>query len=108
VVFGDFAYAYMDYLEELGVHHPDMVGPNRSEARLSPRKDVARFHRELTRKLELQWARRYRFLRLRKATVELPKHVKKYLDWFFVRILRVKSLTGQRKEVSRGQLRDFR
>ncbi|MGH3681052.1 MAG: Coenzyme F420 hydrogenase/dehydrogenase, beta subunit C-terminal domain [Natronosporangium sp.] len=108
VVFGDFAYAYSAYLDEIGVHHPDMVGPNRPAARLAPRKEVAKFHRELTRKLALQWERRYRYLRLRKATVELPKHVKKYLDWFFVRILRVKSLTGQRKEVSRDQLRDFR
>ncbi|HZD00386.1 MAG TPA: Coenzyme F420 hydrogenase/dehydrogenase, beta subunit C-terminal domain [Actinomycetes bacterium] len=108
VVFGDFAYAYSAYLDEIGVHHPDMVGPNRSEAQLAPRSDVARFHRELNRKLELQWARRYRFLRVRKATVELPRHVRKYLDWFFVRILRVKSLTGQRKEVSRAQLCDFR
>jgi coenzyme F420-reducing hydrogenase beta subunit len=108
VVFGDFAYAYSAYLDEIGVHHPDMVGPNRPEARLAPRRDVARFHRELTRKLELQWARRYRYLRLRKATVELPRHLKKYLDWFFVRVLRVKSLTGQRREVPRDQLRDFR
>jgi coenzyme F420-reducing hydrogenase beta subunit len=108
VVFGDFAYAYSAYLDEIGVHHPDMVGPNRPAARLSPRKDVVKFHKELNRKLELQWARRYKFLRLRKATVELPKHVKKYLDWFFVRVLRIKSLTGQRKEVPRTALRDFR
>jgi hypothetical protein len=108
VVFGDFAYAYSAYLDEIGVHHPDMVGPNRPAARLSPRKDVVKFHKELNRKLELQWARRYKFLRLRKATVELPKHVKKYLDWFFVRVLRIKSLTRQRKEVPRTALRDFR
>lgn len=108
VVFGDFAYAYAAYLDEIGVHHPDMVGPNRSEARLAPRRDVVRFHRELTRKLRLQWARRYRYLKVRKATVELPRHVQKYLDWFFVRILRVKSLTGRRTEVSRDRLRDFR
>lgn len=108
VVFGDFAYAYSAYLDEIGVHHPDMVGPNRSHAKLAPREDVAKFYKELNRKLQLQWARKYKYLRVRKATVELPKHVKKYLDWFFVRILRVKSLTGKRKEVSRSQLRDFR
>jgi hypothetical protein len=108
VVFGDFAYAYGAYLDEIGVHHPDMIGPNRVEARLTPREDVAKFHRELTRKLELQWSQRYRYLRLRKATVELPKHLAKYFHWFFVRVLRVKSLTGQRKEVSRDQVRGFR
>jgi coenzyme F420-reducing hydrogenase beta subunit len=107
VVFGDFAYAYADYLDEIGVHHPDMVGPNRPAAELAPRKDVARFHRELTRKLALQRAGRYKYLRVRKATVELPRHMAKYLDWFFVRILRIKSLTGRRKEVPRAQLREF-
>ena len=108
VVFGDFAYAYAAYLDEIGVHHPDMVGPNRPAANLVPRREVAKFHRELNRKLALQWARRYRYLKLRKATVELPRHVKRYLDWFLVRVLRIKSLTGQRKEVPRDQLRDFR
>lgn len=108
IVFGDFAYAYSAYLDEIGVHHPDMVGPNYPAARLARRKDVEKFHRELTRKLSLQWGRRYRLLRFRKATVELPSHVKKYIDWFFVRILRIKSLTGQRKEIAREQLRHFR
>lgn len=108
VVFGDFAYAYAAYLDELGLHHPDMVGPNRVASELSDRKEVARFHRELQRKLELQWARRYKFLRFRKATVELPRHLARYLDWFLVRVVRIKSLTGKRKEVPRAQLREFR
>lgn len=108
VVFGDFAYAYAAYLDDLGVHHPDMVGPNRPEAQLVDRDAVAHFHKELQRKLALQWASRYRFLRVRKATVELPTHVSRYLDWFLVRVVRIKSLTGKRKEVPRAQLRDFR
>ena len=107
VVFGDFAYAYSDYLDEIGVHHPDMVAPNRPAAKLADRADVAKFHKELTKKLELQRAGRYRYLRVRKATVELPRHIAKYLDWFFVRILRIKSITGKRKEVPRAQLREF-
>ena len=107
VVFGDFAYAYSDYLDEIGVHHPDMVAPNRPAAKLADRADVAKFHKELTKKLALQRAGRYRYLRVRKATVELPRHLAKYLDWFFVRILRIKSLTGRRKEVPRAQLREF-
>ncbi|MEJ7585302.1 MAG: Coenzyme F420 hydrogenase/dehydrogenase, beta subunit C-terminal domain, partial [Acidimicrobiales bacterium] len=108
VVFGDFAYAYAAYLDEIGVHHPDMVAPNRSAARLSERREAEKFHKELMRKLELQWAGRYRYLRIRKATVELPRHLARYLDWFAVRVLRIKSLTGKRKEVPRAQLRDFR
>jgi hypothetical protein len=107
VVFGDFAYAYIEHLDEIGVHHPDMVGPNRPAAELHDRAEVAKFHKELTRKLALQRAGRYKYLRVRKATVELPRHVAKYLDWFLVRVLRIKSLTGRRKEVPRAQLKEF-
>jgi coenzyme F420-reducing hydrogenase beta subunit len=108
VVFGDFAYAYADYLDEVGVHHPRMVGPNRRAAHLVPRKKVAAFHQELLRKLALQSARRYRRLRVRKATVELPRHLMRYLEWFFVRVLKFKSLAGRRREVPKSHLREFR
>ena len=40
----------------------------RAAAKRAPRKDVAKFHRELNRKLELQWSRRYRLLPLEIAT----------------------------------------
>jgi coenzyme F420-reducing hydrogenase beta subunit/polysaccharide pyruvyl transferase WcaK-like protein len=108
VIFGNFAYAYAEYLDELGLHHPDMVGPNRERARLAPRAEVEKFHAELVRKLELQRAGRYRFLKWRKATVELPKFVNRYWTWFTVRILKIKSLTGKRQEVPREKLSAFR
>ena len=72
VVFGDFAYAYAEYLTDQGVEIPVMIGPNRSRATLRPPKEVVHFHKELTRKLELQRAGRYRYLWIRKLTVELP------------------------------------
>lgn len=108
VVFGDFAYAYAEYRMEQGLHTPQMVGPNRSAAQLTGRRTVEEFHKDLVRKLELQGQRRYRYLWVRKATVEFPKLAKRYLNWFFVRILRVKSLLGVRKEVSREQVSIFR
>ncbi|HSL83098.1 MAG TPA: Coenzyme F420 hydrogenase/dehydrogenase, beta subunit C-terminal domain [Thermoanaerobaculia bacterium] len=108
IAMGDFAYAYAEYLDELGLHRPDMTGPNRPEAGLAPRSEVAEFHRELRAKTGLQRQGRYRYLRVRKATKELRKFLWRYLRWFLVRILRVKSLTGQRREVSRAQLRGFR
>ncbi len=108
VIFGNFAYAYGEYLDELGVHHPDMVGPNREAATPVPRDEVVHFHRELVRKLELQRAGRYRFLFWRKATVELPKFLNRYWTWFTVRILKVKSLRGERQELSREQTAQFR
>ena len=108
VVFGDFSYAYAEYLDEIGRHRPHMVGPNRSVAKLSPRKEVEHFHREKERKMQLQAEGRYRYLRWRKATKELRRFLTRYLQWFLVRILRIKSLTGQRREVPREKLADFR
>jgi hypothetical protein len=85
-----------------------MVGPNRPAAVLVPEAEVEKFHAELVRKLELQRAGRYRFLKWRKATVELPKFVNRYWTWFTVRILKIKSLTGKRQEVPREKLSAFR
>ena len=107
VVFGDFAYAYAEHLDSIGAHRPDMTGPNRPEARLKPPDEAATFHRELIRKRQLQQARRYRFLYWRKATKELPRHLERYVRWFFVRVLRVKRLAG-RQEVSKEALTGFR
>lgn len=108
VAMGDFAYAYADYLDEIGLHHPDMVGPNRVEADLVDRDEVETFHKELRIKTALQRQQRYRYLRTRKATKELRRFLERYVRWFLVRILRIKSLTGQREEVSRDQLSEFR
>jgi coenzyme F420 hydrogenase subunit beta len=108
VVFGDFAYAYAEYLTEQQVEIPVMIGPNRERAKLRPRKEVEHFHRELTRKLELQRAARYRFLWVRKLTVEFRRFAERYLKWFFVRVLKIKSLTGQRKELPKDKLSIFR
>lgn len=108
VIFGEFAYAYADYLEAIGQHRPEMIGPNKGHGTLRPRREVARFHRELLRKQRLMYARRYQLLRVRKATLELRKFISRYTRWFAVRILRVKSLTGQRREIPRDDLSSFR
>jgi coenzyme F420-reducing hydrogenase beta subunit len=89
IAFGDFAYSYAEYLREIGVAAPEMVGPNRSAATLAPRREVERFHGELNRKLQLQWAQRYRYLYWRKATKEFGRFVGRYWDWFRHRVLRV-------------------
>ena len=88
VAHGDFAYAYAEYLDELDLHRPQMDGPNRPAANLADRDEVATFHRELRRKLELQRARRYRFLYWRKLTKEFGRFVGRYWDWFRHRVLR--------------------
>ena len=108
VVFGDFAYAYAEHLEQLGVHHPDMDGPNRGAAKLADPSDVAFFRKELVRKLELQRAGRYRYLWWRKATKELRRFLARYVEWFFVRVVKIKSLLGRRQEVSKEKISIFR
>ncbi len=108
VVFGEFAYAYARHLAELGGHVPDLRGPNKGHGTLKPRRQVAKFHRELVRKQSLMAQRRYRYMKWRKATLELRSYVMRYVRWFLVRILRVKSLSGQRKEIPRERFSGFR
>ncbi|MFZ9628542.1 MAG: Coenzyme F420 hydrogenase/dehydrogenase, beta subunit C-terminal domain [Ilumatobacteraceae bacterium] len=108
VVFGEFAYAYADYLRSLGGHVPDLRGPNESHGTRKPRRQVAKFHRELVRKQALMANERYRYLKFRKATLEIRSYVMRYVRWFVVRILRVKSLSGQRREIPRERLSSFR
>lgn len=108
VVFGEFAYAYADHLRALGGHVPDLHGPNEGHGTLKPRRQVAKFHRELVRKQALMAARRYRYLKWRKATLEVRSYVMRYVRWFAVRILRVKSLSGQRREIPRERFSGFR
>lgn len=108
VVFGEFAYAYADHLEALGGHVPDLAGPNKGFGTPKPRRHVAKFHRELVRKQALMAARRYRYMKWRKATRELRSYVMRYVRWFAVRILRVKSLSGQRREIPRERFSGFR
>lgn len=108
VVFGDFAYAYGDYLREIGRHTPDMDGPNRPAAHLAARDRVKEFDDELQLKRELQREGKYRRLWLRKASVEFWSLASRYFKWFFVRVLRIKSVTGQRHEVERDKMSIFR
>lgn len=108
VVFGEFAYAYASYLSGLGGHVPALHGPNEGHGTPKPRRQVARFHRELVRKQALMADRRYRYMKWRKATLELRGYLMRYVRWFVVRILRVKSISGQRREIPRERLSGFR
>lgn len=100
VAHGDFAYAYADYLDEIGVHRPDMEGPNRPVAALAPRREVERFHRELLRKQRLVAKRRYRLLWLRKGTVELRRFAALYINWVRNRVIGDRSSKSRIEEQS--------
>lgn len=108
VVFGEFAYAYADFLRSIGMHTPELRGPNESYGERKPRRQVAAFHRELVRKQALMAQGRYRYLKYRKATRELKGYLGRYLRWFMVRILRIKSISGSRKEIPRERFSGFR
>jgi len=108
VAYGDFSYAYAEYLKDRGIFVPDTIGPNREEARPWSRQAVELFHRETRLKIDLQRKGRYRYLYWRKLTREFGRFSYRYLRWFFVRILRVKSLLGVRKEIPKDRLEGFR
>jgi hypothetical protein len=102
IAFGDFAYAYASYRDELGLPRPMMDGPNKSSARPVDPRAVEVFHRELQRKLKLQRARRYRYLFWRKATKEFRGYVARYWNWFTHRVLGV----GRDPKAARAARRD--
>jgi coenzyme F420 hydrogenase subunit beta len=105
--FGDFAYGYAAYLKSIGEHCPEMEAPNYTAARPVSERKAAAFYRDVCRKRKWQYAGKYRYLLLRKGTVELPRFSWKYLRWFLVRVLKVKSLFGVRKEISHEELKEF-
>ena len=108
VIYGEFAYAYADYLNEQSIPTPRLDGPNRSAGKRASPKELDAFHEEYLAKTQLQRDRQYRRLWWRKATKGAPQLMGRYWRWFTVRVLRVKSLKGERHEVSRSKLSDFR
>ena len=108
VAFGNFAYAYAEYLDDLGEHRPLMDGPNRPAADLVSRAEVEAFYSELQRKLQLQRAQRYRYLYWRKATKEFGRFVARYWEWFAHRVLRVGRDRGAEQAATRETTSHFR
>lgn len=107
VAFGNFAYAYADWRKSQGLPTPEMEAENRELAELATPEECARFHAELMTKQRLQALGRYRLMWARKATVEFPKLFRRYWEWFTVRILKIKSLKGERQELPREQVAIF-
>ncbi len=107
ITFGDFAFAYGDYLRSQGEHCPELIAPNRKRARPVSAARAARFHKQVSKKRALQTQGRYRRLRLRKATLEIGHFSSKYFRWLFVRVFKIKTLLGFRKEISDEQVSLF-
>ena len=79
LVYGDFSYAYAEYLESIGKFCPDMIGPNHSSAELVSWRSVRRFYRENSRKVRLRDREKYRCLWWRKVFRDLPRYFYRYL-----------------------------
>ena len=108
VAYGDFSYSYADYRRSQGLFTPTLIGPNRDAAKSLPVEPIDKFHTNLVQKRALQQERKFRELRRRKILKEWRPFAARYIRWFFVRVLKIKSLLGIRKEVDSSALKDFR
>lgn len=68
-LYGDFAYSYLDYLEEIGEPVPKIQAPNRAKHRSIPRSKLEKFHRSYQRKLALQKKGKYWQILIEKYTL---------------------------------------
>ena len=85
-----------------------MEGPNKAIDKRVSRGAVKTFHRDVEIKRGLQTQERYRRLWWRKATLELRPFLMRYVRWFFVRVLKIKTVLGTREEIANEHLEKFR
>jgi len=105
LVFGDFAYAYAEYLKGINQFCPDITGPNRPYATLSLNSDVEKFHQEMMLKIHLQQMGRYRYLWWRKLIFETKRDIYNYIKKILSK--RIKMLLGIHLKSSSSQRHDF-
>lgn len=108
VVYGDFSYAYAGFLKQQGKYAPEFNGPNKNESKPLKANYLRKFQKNYTRKNRIQREGKYWVLFFRKYSYEIVPFVRKYLNWFGVRILRLKSIAGVREEISSDKFRNFR
>jgi coenzyme F420-reducing hydrogenase beta subunit len=107
VAYGDFAYPLMARAREKGHFVPELVGPNHAGHTPSGAESVDEFLATNAHKRRMHALRKYRRLFVRKLSVEIKPYAQRYIRWFGVRVLKVKSLFGQRQEIAATDLRDF-
>jgi hypothetical protein len=107
VIYGDFSYAYADYVKSLGLFAPTLTGPNKAKTKPVSQSYLQKFHKGMTRKLQLQREGKYWTLFIRKYTRESGEFMMKYIKWFLVRVVKIKSLLGKRKEIPSDIMKIF-
>lgn len=107
VIYGDFSYAYADYVKSLGLFAPTLIGPNKVETKPVSMRYLEKFHKSLIEKIKLQRQNKYWALLFRKYTRECGPFLMKYVEWFFVRVVKIKTLLGKRKEIPSDLMKYF-
>ena len=107
VIYGDFSYAYADYVKSLSLFAPTLSGPNKAKTKPVSQSYLQKFHKGMTRKIQLQREGKYWTLFIRKYTRESGEFMMKYIKWFFVRVVKIKSLLGKRKEIPSDVMKIF-
>ncbi len=107
VVYGSFAYSYMNYLKSKDLFCPDIIGPNISKAKNISMKKIDKFHRKISWKRERQFEQRYYLLWWYKLMIEFFPLLSKYFKWFIRRILKLHKLTENKNHKPSLQLDHF-
>lgn len=108
VVFGDFSYPLAEFYKEQNKFAPRLYGPNRNSTIPVDKKTIIKFDQLLNHKIKLQRNNKFKRLLFEKFTKELKPFLMKYINWFLVRILRIKSIKGERKEIPANKMKIFR
>ena len=107
VVFGNYSYPLADLVKASGHFAPQLSGPNKIKTNPVSNKELNKFSSRIERKRKMQMSGNYNKLLIYKYTREFKPFLYRYIRWFFVRILKIKSLTGSRKEISSEKIGRF-
>ena len=107
VVFGNYSYPFAELTINSGRFAPQLSGPNREYATPVSKKVLEKFGQHIEIKRKMQKSGNYNKLLIYKYTHEFRPFLYRYIRWFFVRILKIKSITGSRKEISSEKVGEF-
>lgn len=107
VVHDNFSIPYREYIDSIGEYTPTFKKPLSKSFRPIEKKHLKKFHKILEKKIQLQRKNRYWTLFYIKYTKELHKFIMKYINWFLIRKIKIKSILGIRKEIPSEKLNNF-
>lgn len=108
VVYGHYSYPYAEFCRQNGLFAPTFTGPNTTKTEPVSDNAIKSFHTRLLAKRRMQNQRQYRRLFWYKYSREFWPFISRYFRWFFVRVLKIKSLLGVRHEIASDRMEIFR